>query len=177
MVDRLVVLFLPMDAVGHVNACVGLAQVLVDSGHRVLFAVKSGWKGRLTKYGIEELILLEDTELEKSDKPAMFLTQTLFNVGAIGPGSPLCKAKSLIQAWERNFVDENRRLDPILDELIAKVAPDLLMVDQNVALSAVDRSGLPWVYVCSCNPLRVIENENIPPFSSGEFPCFLVTGH
>ena len=58
-----VILFTPMDGHGHVNSCVGVAQVLLAKGHRIVFAVDAAWKGKLVKYGFEEeLISTDDKE-------------------------------------------------------------------------------------------------------------------
>ncbi|CAG2114558.1 unnamed protein product, partial [Medioppia subpectinata] len=57
--NNLTVLFVPIDAVGHVNASVGIAEVLIQAGHQVVFVVSDQWRGRLTKYGIQEILLTE----------------------------------------------------------------------------------------------------------------------
>lgn len=54
-----------MDGHGHVNSCIGVGQVLIARGHRVVFAVESAWKGKLAKYGFEEeLMSIDDTPNE-----------------------------------------------------------------------------------------------------------------
>ncbi|CAG2118709.1 unnamed protein product [Medioppia subpectinata] len=54
------ILFVPIDAVGHVNSSIGIAEVLIQAGHRVVFVVNEQWRGRLTKYGIEEVLITEE---------------------------------------------------------------------------------------------------------------------
>lgn len=51
------ILFSPMDSHGHVNSCIGVGQVLLARGHRVVFAIDAAWKGKLAKYGFEEELI------------------------------------------------------------------------------------------------------------------------
>lgn len=46
-----------MDSHGHVNSCIGVGQVLLARGHRVVFAIDAAWKGKLAKYGFEEELI------------------------------------------------------------------------------------------------------------------------
>ena len=56
MANKLTILFAPIDAVGHVNACIGLAEALKDRGHRIVFLVSKPYSGQLFSYGFEEEI-------------------------------------------------------------------------------------------------------------------------
>ena len=53
---KLKVLFIPFSEVGHVSGAIGMAQVLVDSGHEVVFFITDQWRGKIEKYGIEEVL-------------------------------------------------------------------------------------------------------------------------
>ena len=63
--SKKLILFTPMDGHGHVNSCVGVAQVLLKRGHRIVFAVDSAWKGKLAKYGFEEELIRTHDKEEK----------------------------------------------------------------------------------------------------------------
>src|SRR5690242_7870347 len=55
--DQLTVLFMPESAYGPTNQCIGLGKVLLDRGHRVVFAAEASWAGRLAPYGfVEDLV-------------------------------------------------------------------------------------------------------------------------
>ena len=55
MAERpLTVLFMPESAYGPTNQCVGIGDVLLRRGHRVVFAAEASWKGRLAPLGFEE---------------------------------------------------------------------------------------------------------------------------
>ena len=44
MTDRpLTVLFMPESAYGPTNQCVGIGKVLLERGHRVVFAAEASW--------------------------------------------------------------------------------------------------------------------------------------
>ena len=53
MANKLTILFVPMNALGHLNPMIGFAQNLHPK-HRIIFAVSQRSKGQLKKYGFEE---------------------------------------------------------------------------------------------------------------------------
>lgn len=163
--QKLKVLFIPIDAVGHTNAAIGMAQVLMGAGHEVLFITSKLWSGRLEKYGIEEVIISNDNQ-EVSD-PAVHWANWLLNVGMIGGKSSLRSATIRETVYRRKVIEGKIKMDEVLDELLLQIKPDVIMVDQLTCISSVEKSGIPWVLVCSCNPLYVVEDERTPPGSSG----------
>ena len=58
MSDRpLTVLFLPESAYGPTGNCIGIGDVLLQRGHRVVFAAEASWKGKLEPLGfVEDLV-------------------------------------------------------------------------------------------------------------------------
>ena len=64
MPEQLTLLVTPMDGVGHVNATIGIAEVLRDRGHRIVYVIAKTFEGKLKKYGFEEEVLI-DEEREK----------------------------------------------------------------------------------------------------------------
>ena len=47
-------LFMPESAYGPTNNCVGIGDVLLRRGHRVVFAAEASWAGKLAALGFEE---------------------------------------------------------------------------------------------------------------------------
>src|SRR4029453_1528520 len=47
-------LFMPESAYGPTNNCIGIANVLRERGHRVVFAAERSWEGKLDALGFEE---------------------------------------------------------------------------------------------------------------------------
>src|SRR4051794_27330592 len=68
--EALTVMFMPESAYGPTNQCIGLGKVLLDRGHRVVFAAEASWAGRLAPYGfVEDLVDLAPPS-EQSDADA-----------------------------------------------------------------------------------------------------------
>ena len=89
---KLKVLFVPISAVGHVNGAIGMAQVLVDSGHEVLFFISDQWKGKIEKYGIKEVLypVKVDEKVAKMD-PAEYWAKMIADMGMLNGLAPLQK--------------------------------------------------------------------------------------
>src|SRR3954452_23575563 len=69
--DALTVLFMPESAYGPTNQCIGLGKVLLDRGHRVVFAAERSWAGRLAPYGfVEDLVALAEPDPDATDEAA-----------------------------------------------------------------------------------------------------------
>ena len=56
----------------------------------------------------------------------------------------------------------------MVEKVIEEVKPDVMVCDQLLTVPSVEKSGIPWVLVCSCNPLIGIKDERTPPGNSGE---------
>src|SRR6185312_13101485 len=55
--EPLTVMFMPESAYGPTNQCIGLGKVLLDRGHRVVFAAEASWAGKLEPLGfVEDLV-------------------------------------------------------------------------------------------------------------------------
>ena len=57
MSEQLTVLFLPESAYGPTNQCIGLGDLLLKRGHRVVFASESSWAGKLEALGFVERLV------------------------------------------------------------------------------------------------------------------------
>ena len=59
--NPLTIMFWPESAYGPTNQCIGLAAILRDRGHTIVFAAESSWAGKLAPFGfIEELVDLAE---------------------------------------------------------------------------------------------------------------------
>lgn len=163
-------LFVPIDAVGHVFTSVGIAQQLISAGHRAVFAISQQWKGKLSEYGIEEVLL---PDINHSDQwepsggdPATYWAKRFKDMGLLSPMSTVDKMKIVYKNMEP-VINHNMQLDLVLDQWLLDIRPDVVFVDQIVGITAVERSGIPWVLVSSLNPLFLMNNDNYPPSCSG----------
>src|SRR5262245_40411266 len=48
---------MPESAYGPTNQCVGLGKVLLDRGHKVVFAAERSWEGKLAPFGFVEALV------------------------------------------------------------------------------------------------------------------------
>ena len=62
---------MPESAYGPTNQCIGLGKVLLDQGHRVVFAAESSWAGRLEPFGfVEDLVDLAEPDPDAAEDAA-----------------------------------------------------------------------------------------------------------
>ncbi len=60
---QLTIMFWPESAYGPTNQCIGLAAILRDRGHTIVFAAESSWAGKLAPFGfVEELVDLAEPD-------------------------------------------------------------------------------------------------------------------
>ncbi|CAG2106099.1 unnamed protein product [Medioppia subpectinata] len=142
-----------------------IGESLVRAGHRVMFLVKEQWRGRFTKYGIEEVLY----ENVPDDNEAAKHMALLKMIGFLPDGSPLDKMVAYYTHWLPSVVDKWPKTDEMIESYIAKLHPDVIVIDNTVYSPAVAKSGIPWVLICSSNPLRLIDDERTPSYGSG-FP-------
>ena len=160
-----VIMFTPMDGHGHVNACVGVAQVLLAKGHRIVFAVDAAWKGKLAKYGFEEQLISTDDKDDSEEYWPSFLAE---HGGNILDADPYDQIDFFSGLGLRTLFEHHMKTEPKLKEIIERVKPDLLVVDAYFCSPAITNSGIPWVYIFSAGPLFVIyDPEKMPPPGSG----------
>ena len=167
MSKKLKILFIPIDAIGHVMAAIGQAEVLIDSGHTVLFAINEQWKGRLANYGIEEVLLSQEDRPSDED-PAKRWSKLFAGGGAMKQGTPLETTINIRTKLMPIFSEDGKRLDKKVEQLLKDIKPDVVVMDQVMAVPSVSLSGIPWVLVCSFNPLMFLDDERTPPSGSGK---------
>jgi hypothetical protein len=170
MPERLTILFAPVDAVGHVYACIGIAQVLRDRGHRIVFAISDNWREKLKIYGFEEE-LIEHSKKVTVEDPAKFWAQLFRKAGMFGPSSPLEKIKSLLSIGVKETIQNYKTSDPIMKEIVCRIKPDIILIDSILWIPSLMNSGIPWVWSISCNPLFIdnaMDDKRLPPSNSGK---------
>ncbi|CAG2118169.1 unnamed protein product, partial [Medioppia subpectinata] len=169
MVKKLTILMVPLPGVGPVNAFIGLAEVLVSRGHKVVFAVDKTLEGKLSPLGfVEELFTSTMVDVKK--KTGEESANILLTSGLLSGISSLDKFKIFFgpnfTGWADNMA-KMRANEPQLRAIIAKHNPDIYMTDGIMCSPTLIHSGKPWVYVFSPNPLYVINDDRTPPAFSG----------
>lgn len=158
--------FFPEGAFGPTNNCIGIAEVLRDRGHRVVFVIEESFAGTLAAKGFEEALMRLSPAPEAAEEPGQFWKDFVRETLPVFRTTTFEQLEGFIKpVWEEliagaTYVDE--RLREIWDE----VQPDVIVQDNVVAFPAVPASGRPWVRIMSCNPLEM-RDAALPPTFSG----------
>src|SRR3954453_9511448 len=166
--EPLTVMFMPESAYGPTNQCIGLGKVLLDRGHRVVFAAEASWAGRLEPFGfVEALVDLAEPDPEAGEEAAGQFWIDFINQTAPEFARPTRdQLATFVQPTYAALVDGARYAEPRLRELIAEHRPDVIVEDNVVSFPALMTSDAAFVRIVSCNPLEV-RGDDVPPVFSG----------
>jgi len=164
-------MFMPESAYGPTNQCIGLGKVLLDRGHRVVFAAEASWAGRLEPYGfVEALVDLAEPDPDAGQDGEAAAGQ--FWIDFVNETAPEFakptrdQLTSFVQPTYDALVTGARYAEPRLREIIAEHRPDVIVEDNVVSFPALMTSDAAFVRIVSCNPLE-IRGDDIPPVFSG----------
>ena len=160
------VLFFPEGAFGPTNNCVGIASVLRQRGHRVVFVVEESFAGTLAAKGFEERLMRLQAPSEEPEEPGQFWKDFIRDTAPHFRTPPTEQLESLIlPIWEQ-LATGATHVEERLGEIFTEVQPDVIVQDNVVAFPAVLAAGVPWVRIVSCNPLE-LPDAALPPVFSG----------
>lgn len=166
MSDTLTVLFLPESAHGPTNQCIGLGDVLLRRGHRVVFAAESSWAGKLAPLGFEErLVDLAEPDPAGTDDAGQFWTDFIADTAPEFRKPTIDQLETFVRPTYQALVEGAQYAEPALRSIVAEVAPDVLVEDNVVLFPALATSGKPFVRIVSCNPLEIPGGHVAPRFS------------
>ncbi|XP_054157603.1 NDP-glycosyltransferase YjiC-like [Oppia nitens] len=162
------VLFVTNDSVGHVNSCIGIGQQLSGAGHKVTFMISRQWSGKLEKYGFQVIYYdINGDKINADEDPAKLWALILQEEGCFVDQPSIDKMVNIKTIHINKFCQNSRQMDPIIEDTIDIVRPDLIVLDQVIGYPSVEQSGVPWVLSCSSNPLLIIDDKRTPPYGSG----------
>ena len=163
----LTIMFWPESAYGPTNQCIGLASILRDRGHRIVFAAESSWAGRIAPFGfVEELVDLAAPAEGAADEDAgAFWTQFIAETAPEFRKPTVEQLSTFIQPTYKALIDGARYCEPRLRDIIAEHRPDVIVEDNVVLFPALVTAGVPFVRVVSCSPLEIPGPDVPPPFS------------
>lgn len=164
---QLTVLFLPESAHGPTNQCIGLGDILLKRGHRVIFASESSWAGQLSPYGFEEhLVDLAEPDPDAGEEDAgQFWADFIAETAPEFRKPTSEQLTTFVRPTYQALIDGAKYAEPQLRRIIAEVKPDVLVEDNVVIFPALTTSGAPFVRIVSCNPLEVPGQDVAPRFS------------
>jgi MGT family glycosyltransferase len=167
----LTVMFMPESAYGPTNQCIGLGKVLLDRGHRVVFAAEASWAGRLEPFGfVEALVDLAEPDADAAGSGEGAAGQ--FWIDFVNQTAPEFakptrdQLTTFVQPTYAALVEGARYAEPRLRQIIADHRPDVIVEDNVVSFPALMTSEAAFVRIVSCNPLEV-RGADIPPVFSG----------
>ena len=163
----LTIMFWPESAYGPTNQCIGLAAILRDRGHTVLFAAESSWAGKLAPLGfVEELVDLAEPAADAGTEDAgKFWTDFIAETAPEFRKPTVEQLESFVAPTYQALIDGAKYCEPRLREIVATHRPDVIVEDNVVLFPALVTSGAPFVRIVSCSPLEVPGPGVPPPFS------------
>ncbi|CAN5883254.1 glycosyltransferase [soil metagenome] len=163
----LTIMFWPESAYGPTNQCIGLAAILRDRGHTIVFAAESSWAGKLAPFGfVEELVDLAEPADGAADEDAgKFWTDFIAETSPEFRKPTVDQLQTFIEPTFQALIDGARYCEPRLREIIATHRPDVIVEDNVVLFPALVTAGAPFVRIVSCSPLEVPGPDVPPPFS------------
>jgi MGT family glycosyltransferase len=159
------IVFFPEGAFGPTNNCVGIGDVLRRRGHRVVFVIEESFAGTLEAKGFEERTMRLAPPPAEPEEPGQFWKDFIRDTAPVFRRSTFEQLGEFIAPTWQALTDGARYVDARLAEILAEVAPDVVVEDNVVAFPAIPAGGRPWVRIVSCNPLEVKDPALPPPFS------------
>ncbi len=164
----LTILFWPESAYGPTNQCVGIGKVLLERGHRVVFAAEASWRGKLEPLGFEEelvdLAAPPEGDVGEDDAGA-FWKEFIRETSPEFRKPTIEQLATFVQPTFQALIDGAMYCEPRLREIIEKVKPDVVVEDNVVCFPALVTADAPYVRIVSCNPLEAKGSSVAPTFS------------
>lgn len=166
MSKTLTILFFPLEGHGNVNACHGLAEVLLQRGHRIIFAVNTAWNGLLTKYGFEEKVF--NANINQNHNKLIW-SEFINKNHSIMSLSSIGKIKEYYIPAFTLMLETHKSLENQYKNIIEEVKPNLIIIDHLICSPVLINSGIPWIWFSSTGPLCCISDDRTPPARSGNY--------
>jgi MGT family glycosyltransferase len=162
---------MPESAYGPTNQCIGLGKVLLDKGHRVVFAAERSWTGKLAPYGfVEDLVDLAppdpDAGPDNGEAAGQFWIDFINETAPEFAKPTREQLATFVQPTYQALIEGAQYCEPQLREIIARQRPDVVVEDNVVSFPALMTGEAAFVRIVSCNPLE-IRGDGIPPVFSG----------
>lgn len=152
---------------GHINACVGVANLLKKHQHECIFSVVRTWSAVVEKHGFQTETY-GDPDNDGDDPQAKwgkFMREQAYSYKL----PPIEQIATLELPAFEDFLKTTQKFDPHFKQIIQKIKPDAIFIDFYTTVPSVLNSGIPWFYIWSCNPLMAYEEYGAPPAFSGFF--------
>ncbi|WP_137930505.1 glycosyltransferase [Mesorhizobium comanense] len=155
----------PEASFGAALNCVGIAQALRARGARPVFICHAGFSGVFADYGFQEYQLPTDEPLSDSERQSYwqaFVRRHLPHFRL----SPIDQLETYVAPTWQAIVDTAVNAEAPLRQLLARLKPDAVVLDNVIMFPAIAAAGCPWVRVVSCAETELPDAE-VPPYLSG----------
>ncbi|TRC96521.1 glycosyltransferase [Mesorhizobium sp. WSM4303] len=155
----------PEASFGAALNCVGIAQALRARGARPVFICHAGFSGVFADYGFQEYQLPTNEPLSDSDRQSYwqaFVRRHLPHFRL----SPIDQLETYVAPTWQAIVDTAVNAEAPLRQLLARLKPDAVVLDNVIMFPAIAAAGCPWVRVVSCAETELPDAE-VPPYLSG----------
>lgn len=198
--QKLKILFHSLDSTGHINACIGIGQTLIERGHQCYFIITNEkYIGNFSKFGFKELLLLinnvddddQKTTEEQNVEPKTSssnhpnandekLINELNTSGILSARSSLEKLDLYDRHKNKDYYAKQLTIDLIkwnsqIAKMIDVEKPDLIIVDHMLVVPCIAYGKIPWSFLWSANPIPLYRfSKKLPPPFSGLFVLLLL---
>ena len=155
----------PEASFGAALNCVGIAQALRARGARPVFICHAGFSGVFADYGFQEYQLPTDDPLSDSERQSYwqaFVRRHLPHFRL----SPIDQLETYVAPTWEAIVDTAVSAEVPLRQLLARLKPDAVVLDNVIMFPALAAAGCPWVRVVSCAETE-LPDAKVPPYLSG----------
>jgi MGT family glycosyltransferase len=160
-----IIAFFPEASFGSSLNCVAIAQSLQKCGAEPVFICHPGFTGVFAEYGFREHHIVKEHPLQRDETEAYwqeYIQRHLphFNL------SPTEQLDTYVSPTWNAIVDSAISVDQELADVLERVQPDLVVLDNVIMFPAIVNNRKPWVRIVSCAETE-IPDDNIPPYLSG----------
>ena len=162
--NKPVIALFPEASFGSALNCVGIAQQLQRQGAVPVFLCHPGFNGVFAEYGFKEYQLPANaaTTQQTEETWQAFVTTQLENFNQDATAQlPTYVAST----WEA-IVDSAIQVEMGLEQLLKRIKPVGIVLDNVIMFPAIANAGVPWIRVVSCAETE-IPDPNVPPYLSG----------
>ena len=157
-----VVALFPEASFGAALNCVGIAQALRKRGAKPVFICSEGFAGVFANYGFQEYILRSPNNNQGRDYWQNYVQHHLPHFDL----SPIDQIEAYVAPTWSAIVDTVVEAQQPLMELLKRLKPDAVVLDNVIMFPAIANSGCPWIRVVSCAETE-IPDVAVPPYLSG----------
>ncbi|NP_001310065.1 uncharacterized UDP-glucosyltransferase YjiC-like [Tetranychus urticae] len=171
---HLKILLSAMSGQGHVNAILGLAAILKQHNHELIFALSPAWESSIKSRGYQfeslQFDQVEDETKGEDKAPNESFLDFIKNQLEILRKEPMegleyFDDEKLISSYA-GWSTEMLACDKPIEKAIDSIKPDLIIVDFAVRLPCLIKTKVPWIQLWSCNPVAIYK-DLCPPEGSG----------